>query len=106
MTARSELVIRLLAALSTVEGLRPATPVVRSPHAWNLDALAIDADEELVRVRLVATALPLPPLLAEASELVAKTLVGTPFQCARVRLVVAAVDGRAFDTRKIPRIGP
>ncbi|GAB2997234.1 hypothetical protein GCM10027097_59670 [Amycolatopsis acidiphila] len=89
-----------------MDGLRPATPMVRSTPGWGLDALAVDADEELVQIRLVATALPLPPLLAAAGELVAKTLVGTPFQNARVRLVVTDVDAEAFEAREIPRIGP
>jgi len=101
MTARSELVAALLSALSTVEGLRPAPPVVRSTAAWNLDALAIDADEALVRIRLVATALPLPPLLTKAGEAVAKTLVGTPFEQAKVLLVVTDVDGSALTSREI-----
>jgi hypothetical protein len=106
VTARTELVAGLLAALSTVEGLRPAPPVVRSIPAWNLDGLAIDAGEDVVQIRLVATALPLPPLLAEAGEVVAKALVGTRFQHAHIRLVVTDVDGAAFDSPKFPWIEP
>ena len=103
MTARSELVARLLTALSTVDGLRPAPPLLRTVPGRDLDALAIDVDAELVQIRLVATALPLPPRLAEAGEVVAKALVGTPYAGARVRLVVTDVDGAAFGG--IPRTG-
>lgn len=100
MTARSDTVASLLAALSTVDGLRPATPSLRTGHSWNLDQLAVDADPELVQIRLVATALPLPPLLAEAAEVLAKALAGTAYAGAKLRLVVADVDGRAFENRK------
>ncbi|GHF33828.1 hypothetical protein FHX82_005331 [Amycolatopsis bartoniae] len=103
MTARAELVARLLTALSTIDGLRPAPPLMRTVPGRNLDALAIDADTELVQIRLVATALPLPPRLAEAAEAVAKALVGTPYAGAHVRLVVTDVDGAAFT--KPPRTG-
>ncbi|KAA9166303.1 hypothetical protein FPZ12_001675 [Amycolatopsis acidicola] len=102
MTARSETVAKLLAALSTVEGLRPAPPVPRSTVVWNTDALAFDVDAEVVRVRLVATTLPLPPSLTEAGEVVAKTLAGTPFAAARVELVVTDVDSAAFDRAARP----
>ncbi|NKQ52132.1 hypothetical protein HFP15_04470 [Amycolatopsis sp. K13G38] len=101
MTARTELVSALLAALSTVEGVRPAPPMVRSTAAFNLDSLAIDAAEDLVRIRLVATALPLPPVLSAAGEVVAKTLVGTPFERAAVLLVVTDVDATAVQDRQI-----
>ncbi|HVV07746.1 hypothetical protein [Amycolatopsis sp.] len=96
MTARSETVAQLLGALSTVDGLRPAPPLLRSTVTRNTDALAFDIDAEVVRIRLVATALPLPPLLANAGEVVAKTLAGTPFAAARIELVVTDVDSAAF----------
>lgn len=100
MTARSEVVARLLAALSTVDGLRPATPALRAGHTWSLDQLAVDADPDLVHIRLVATALPLPPLLAEAGHKLAKELAGTPYAGATLRLVVADVDAESIENRE------
>lgn len=99
MSARAEVVAGLLATLSTVDGLRPATPSLRAGHSWNLDQLAVDADPELVQIRLVATAMPLPPLLAEAGEVLAKELAGSAYAGATLRLVVADVDAAAFENR-------
>ncbi|SEB38619.1 hypothetical protein SAMN04489727_1237 [Amycolatopsis tolypomycina] len=88
MTA-GEAVAKILGALEAVDGLRPAVPLV-----W--DAPAVDLDPEVVQVRLVATRLPLPPLLDRAAEAVRPVLAGTPWAHARLRLVVTDLDGAAF----------
>lgn len=69
MTPRSELTRSLLAVLGRIPGLRPATPAtthVGSRVPWNLDTMAVGIDDELIEIRVVALALPLPPILREA----------------------------------------
>ncbi|WP_020669295.1 hypothetical protein [Amycolatopsis nigrescens] len=98
MTA-TELTGKLLAALAGVTGLRPATPAdppTASWMWWDWDSLAIDLDEDAVRIRLVATELPLPPLLHRATEAIRPVLAGTRWENAILRLVVTDIDGAAF----------
>lgn len=90
------IVTELLRALDEVEGLRPSTPEPgRSWVPWDVDALAVDVEDELVCVRVVATRLPLP--LVEAGEALRAVLVGTQWENAVVRVVVTDVDKRALD---------
>ena len=92
------IVTELLKALEKVEGLRPSTPAsapARSWIPWDVDAVAVDVEEDLVCVRVVATRLPLP--LAEAGESLRAVLVGTQWENAIVRIVVTDVDIRALD---------
>lgn len=89
------IVTELLEALEKVDGLRPSTPESgRSWVPWDVDALAVDVEDELVCVRVVATRLPLP--LAEAGEVLRAVLVGTQWENAVVRIVVTDVDKRAL----------
>ncbi|USX48365.1 hypothetical protein [Lentzea sp. HUAS12] len=92
------IVAELLKALEKIEGLRPSTPAsapARSWIPWDVDALAIDVEDDLVCVRVVATRLPLS--LAEAGESLRAVLVGTQWEKAVVRIVVTDVDKRALD---------
>lgn len=90
------IVAELLKALGKVEGLRPSTPEPgRSWVPWDVDALAVDIQDDLVCVRVVATRLPLP--LAEAGEVLRAALAGTQWETAVVRIVVTDVDKRAID---------
>ncbi|MFI5584966.1 hypothetical protein ACIA5G_08045 [Amycolatopsis sp. NPDC051758] len=97
MTA-NEAVEKIVGALRAVDGLRPATPV--SPETtWlpvDWEGMAVDLSPELVQIRLIATRLPIPPLLDQAAELVRPVLAGTEWEKARLRLVVTDVDGAAF----------
>ncbi|SFA77126.1 hypothetical protein SAMN05216266_101331 [Amycolatopsis marina] len=95
MTVRGEITEKLLAALGTVPGLRPATPTAESTAAripWDWDGIAIDLDDDVVRIRLVATRLPLPPLLRSAADVLRPVLVGTQWEAATLRLVVTDLD--------------
>lgn len=99
MTARAETTEKLLAALDGVSGLRPATPAAGSRAAlipWDWDGIAIDLDDDVVRIRLVATGLPLQPLLHAAADAIRPVLAGTPWAGATLRLVVTDLDRGAF----------
>ncbi|MEQ0559355.1 hypothetical protein ABJI51_09770 [Amycolatopsis sp. NEAU-NG30] len=97
MTAK-EAADRIVGALGKVDGLRPATPV--SPETTWLPVdwagLAVDLGPDLVQVRVIATRLPIPPLLDQAAEAVRPVLAGTRWAQARLRLVVTDLDGAAF----------
>lgn len=90
MTAE-EAVEKIVGALTAVAGLRPATwlPLERAGSA-------VDLAPELVQIRLIATRLPLPPLLDRAAAVVRPVLAGTEWENARLRLVVTDLDGAAF----------
>lgn len=93
-----EAVEKIIVALKGVPGLRPATPVSPGttwlPVDW--EGMAVDLTPEVVQIRLIASRLPIPPLLDLASEAVRPVLVGTEWEHARLRLVVTDLDGAAF----------
>ncbi|WIY04656.1 hypothetical protein QRX60_12690 [Amycolatopsis mongoliensis] len=97
MTA-AEAVAKIVGALAAVDGLRPATPI--SPEATWLPVdwagLAVDLTADVVELRLIATRLPIPPLLEQATAVVRPLLAGTEWENARLRLVVTDLDGAAF----------
>lgn len=99
MTARTDLVRALLTVVRTLPGLRPATPStdsLASKVPWDLDAIAVDVNDELVEIRLVALTLPLPPVLRHAETVLRSTLDDTPWEKAFLRLVITDVDASAF----------
>jgi hypothetical protein len=97
MTATTNAVTEVvLAALRKVPGLRPATPrVARLP--WDLDLLAVDVAADEVEVRLVALALPLPPLLLRAETVLRQALAEVGYGSATLRLVLTDLDATAFE---------
>jgi hypothetical protein len=104
MTTGAEVSRALLAALHGVAGLRPATPptvpvIARVP--WDYDVLALDVDVNLVEVRVVATGLPLPPLLGRAETALRAVLQGTVWAAARLRIVVTDIDRGALHAMPI-----
>ncbi len=99
MKNSSELAEKLIAALRGVHGLRPATPSVKPTTSWvpwDWDTLAVDLGAEVVEVRVVATALPLPPLLAEATAVLGDVLRHSAFAAATLRIVVTDLDAAAL----------
>lgn len=90
MTA-AEATGRIVGALAAVDGLRPAT----SESVW-LPGAAVDLSAGRVEIRLIATRLPIPPLLDRAAAAVRPVLAGTEWADARLRLVVTDLDGAAF----------
>ncbi|MFF7576012.1 hypothetical protein ACFZBE_13625 [Streptomyces sp. NPDC008061] len=63
---------------------------------WNLDTMAVGIDEELIEIRVVALALPLPPILREAEAALRAALKETGWKDARLRLVVCDIDAAAL----------
>jgi hypothetical protein len=99
MTTSPELAEKLIAALRGVPGLRPATPPVKPTASWvpwDWDALAVDLGADVVEVRVVATALPLPPLLAHATTVLGAVLRHSAFEAATLRIVVTDLDAAAL----------
>lgn len=97
--APSDLAGELIAALHGVHGLRPATPSVKPTTTWvpwDWDTLAVDLGPEVVEVRVIATALPLPPLLAEATAVLGEVLRHSTFATATLRIVVTDLDAAAL----------
>ncbi|SEP52165.1 hypothetical protein [Amycolatopsis saalfeldensis] len=97
-TTARETTDRIVAALEKVDGLRPATPIAPE-HSWvpgDWSGTAVDLDPETVQIRLIATRLPLPPLLDAAADAVRAVLDGTEWDSAKLRLVVTDIDGAAF----------
>ncbi|MFE7775185.1 hypothetical protein ACFU5O_15030 [Streptomyces sp. NPDC057445] len=89
----------LLAVLDSIPGLRPATPStthIGSRVPWDLDTLAVSINDELIEIRVVALALPLPPLLREAEAALHTALGETRWKDARLRLVVTDIDAAAL----------
>lgn len=99
MTAAAELIEAIVDAIEEVEGLRPAIPfgldtVARLARGGK--AYAVDLTPEVVEIRLVASRLPLPPLLDRLTAAVRALLHGTECSNAIVRLVVTELDATAF----------
>ncbi len=88
----------ILDAIDSVPGLRLAAPVADIPRWWRADArgAAVDVTAARVEVRVVATALPLPPLLERAAAAVRAALAETEWSRAPVRLIVTELDASAF----------
>jgi hypothetical protein len=101
VNASTELVHDLLTALDGIPGLRPATPVKAGTTSWgwNWDVLAVDltaAAGHQVVVRVVATQLPLPPLVRRAEHALLAVVAASDVPVARVRLEITDIDGTAF----------
>lgn len=97
MSETGELIDKIAAAVSAVEGLRLESSIkegVRLP--WPGRSTAIELGAKLVEIRVIATALPLPPLLERVSAAVAPLLAGTPWAAATVRLTVVQLEASAF----------
>lgn len=99
MTPRTDTTRSLLAIVAGLPGLRPATPStthIGSHVPWNLDALAVTVGDDLIEIRLVALALPLPPLLRQAEAALHAAVQETRWKDARLRLVVTDIDAAAL----------
>lgn len=95
----SAVTANVLAAVRGVDGVRPWSPVPRAGPTtalpWDSGLLAIDLTDTLLRVRLVALRLPLPPLLDAVESAVRAALAGTAWADVALRLVVSDLDAGA-----------
>ncbi|WP_433579329.1 hypothetical protein [Nocardia brasiliensis] len=99
MNSSGDVIAAILAALDTIDGLRPATTLGTEPPAWwpwDARGFAVDLTQTRVEIRVTAAELPLSPLLDKAGEAVRAALAGTPWSDARLRLVVTDLDAAAF----------
>jgi hypothetical protein len=99
MSKSTDLARLLIDALADVPGLRPAQPVTGPAKLpWDADLMAVDVDQDLVTVRLVASQLPLPPLLDRAGAVLHAVLAehGNGYEGVRLRLEVTDLDQAAF----------
>jgi hypothetical protein len=93
----ADLARALLDALGQVTGLAPAQPAtVPARLPWDASLLAVDIDREQVTVRLVASKLPLPPLLAKAESVLRAAMDEQGRGDLRLRLEVTDLDRAAF----------
>lgn len=107
----TDLAHALLSALDEVPGLRPATLAKTgvASWGWNRDALAIDITPDVthggtpaagggqvVVVRVVATRLPLPPVVRQAEQALLAVLTASAIPVTRLRLEITDIDGTAF----------
>jgi hypothetical protein len=100
MTDRTDLGKLLLGALNQVPGLRPAQPAtVPARMPWDAALMAVDIDADQVTVRVVASRLPLPPLLTQAGALLRAALDDQGHSGLRLRLEVTDLDRAAFTAR-------
>ncbi|WP_227996027.1 hypothetical protein [Nocardia australiensis] len=105
VSAQGEIIEAIINAIESIDGLRPATPVGPANSAWwpsDARSYAIDLVASEVVVRLVASALPLPPLLAHATTAIRAALAETDWARASLRLVVAELDAAAFASGGLP----
>ena len=111
MNGSTELAHALLSALDGVPGLLPATLAKAglTSWGWNWDALAIDVTPDVapdvtheagggqvVVVRVVATRLPLPPIVRQAEQALLAVLIASDVPITRLRLEITDIDGTAF----------
>ena len=93
----AEVAARVVRAVRGVDGVRPWCPVPRAARSrWDAAALAVDLTDREVRIRLVATALPLPPRLDQTEAAVRRALAGSRWADTPLHLVVTDLDASAL----------
>lgn len=76
-----DLIDTIIGALEACHGVRPATPLIGEPAVWwprDTRKYAVDLHSAIVQIRIVATAMPLPPLLEQVAADIRPLLAGTP----------------------------
>lgn len=97
--SRSEACAAIVAAVRSVPGLRPASPVGLERSwwmPWDPALLAVSLDGTHLEVLLAATRLPLPPLLERAAAAIREAAKPTRWGALPGRLVVTALDAGAL----------
>jgi uncharacterized alkaline shock family protein YloU len=97
--SRSEACAAVVAAVRSVPGLRPASPVGLARARWipwDPAQLAVGLDGSHLEVQLAATRLPLPALLEQAAAAIREAAKPTRWGGLPCRLVVTALDAGAL----------
>ncbi|WP_024799571.1 hypothetical protein [Nocardia sp. BMG51109] len=99
MTSEGAVIDDIVDAIEAVDGLRPATPPALPNATWlplRGSRSAVDITPSVVEIRVVAVALPLPPLVDKLAGAVRELLEPTQWARATVRVVVADLDAGSF----------
>jgi uncharacterized alkaline shock family protein YloU len=107
--SRSAACAAIVAAVRSVPGLRPASPVGLARAQWipwDPAQLAVSLDGSHLEVQLAATRLPLPALLEQAAAAISEAAKPTRWGGLPCRLVVTALDAGALSDPVIPIKSP
>ncbi|MGF0316386.1 hypothetical protein [Nocardia fluminea] len=105
MIGESALTDRIVAAIDSVEGVHPAVPMGLQNSQWlpwNAGSAAVDLDDTVVQIRVVAATLPLRPLLRSLEAAIRPLLDQTPWAAARLRVHVVDLHTDVFSTESDP----
>ncbi|MFC9472036.1 hypothetical protein ACWF99_00540 [Nocardia sp. NPDC055002] len=109
MISESALIDRIVAAIDSVAGVYPAVPMVLQNSRWlpwNAGSAAVDLDDTVVQIRVVAATLPLRPLLHELDAAIRPLLDQTPWAAARLRVHVVDLHTDVFISESDPDHDP
>ncbi|WP_410875858.1 hypothetical protein [Nocardia sp. A7] len=109
MTSVSALIDRIVAAIDSVDGVYPAVPMGLQNSQWlpwNAGSAAVDLDDTVVQIRVVAASLPLWPLLHELDAAIRPLLDETPWAAARLRVHVVDLHTDVFTDHSDPDHDP
>lgn len=99
-----DLIDRIIAAIDAVGGTEPAVPMGLQNSQWlrcNTGRAAVDLGET-VEIRVVATTLPLPPLVEKLDAAVRPALAGTTWASTALRIHVVDLHADVFDGNSDP----
>jgi hypothetical protein len=105
----SALIDRIVAAIDSVAKVHPAVPMGLQDSRWlpwNAGSAAVDLDDSVVQIRVVAATLPLQPLLRELDAAIRPLLDRTPWAAARLRVHVVDLHTDVFTTESDPDHNP
>ncbi|MFF2083783.1 hypothetical protein ACFVVM_08390 [Nocardia sp. NPDC058176] len=100
MNTDDDLTDRIIAAIDAVDGAHPAVPMGLQNSRWlpwNAGSAAVDLGASAVEVRVVATTLPLPPLLEQLDAAVRPVLAGTRWAETGLRVHVVDLHVDVFE---------
>ncbi|GEM30847.1 hypothetical protein NN3_18540 [Nocardia neocaledoniensis NBRC 108232] len=109
MNIEDEMTDRIIAAIDAVDGAHPAVPMGLQNSRWlpwNAGRAAVDLGETVVEIRVVATTLPLPPLLGKLDAAVRPVLAASRWADAVLRVHVVDLHVDAVGSHRDPDHSP